>query len=72
MNWLKNIRSSESGEKNWNMKVVLRLEVALSWQVILKIAMLNSGLVRGGSGGSADPPKILEPVEKKLEIDILS
>ena len=31
-----------------------------------------SGLVRGGSGGSADPPKILEPVEKKLEIDILS
>ena len=33
---------------------------------------INSGLVRGGSGGSADPPKILEPVEKKLEIDILS
>ena len=33
---------------------------------------VNSGLVRGGSGGSADPPKILEPVEKKLEIDILS
>ena len=32
----------------------------------------SSGLVRGGSGGSADPPKILEPVEKKLEIDILS
>ena len=31
-----------------------------------------SGLVKGGSGGSADPPKILEPVEKKLEIDILS
>ena len=31
-----------------------------------------SGLVRGGSGGSADPPKILEPVEKKLENDILS
>ena len=35
-------------------------------------AMLISGLVRGGSGGLADPPEILEPVEKKLEIDILS
>ena len=34
--------------------------------------MINySGLVRGGSGGSADPQKILEPEEKKLEIDIL-
>ena len=31
-----------------------------------------SGHVRGGSGGSADPPKILEPIEKKQGIDILS
>ena len=29
----------------------------------------NSGGVRGGSGGSADPPKILEPIDKKLEIE---
>ena len=28
---------------------------------------LTSGGVRGGSEGSADPPKILEPIEKKLE-----
>ena len=27
-----------------------------------------SGVVRGGSGGSADPPKILEHIKKKLEI----
>ena len=36
-----------------------------------KNTLVFSGLVRGGSRGSADPPKILEPVEKKLEIDIL-
>ena len=29
----------------------------------------NSGGVRGGSGGSIDPPKILELIEKKLEIE---
>ena len=28
-----------------------------------------SGRVRGGSGGSADPPKILETVRKKLKIE---
>ena len=31
--------------------------------------MISSGHVRGGSGGSADPPKILEPIEKKLEFE---
>ena len=33
---------------------------------------INSGHVRGGSRGSTDPPKILEPIDKKLEIEILS
>ena len=28
-----------------------------------------SGVVRGGSEGSADPPKILEPIVKKVEIE---
>ena len=28
-----------------------------------------SGAVRGGSGGSADPPKMLKPIEEKLEIE---
>ena len=28
----------------------------------------NSGAVRGGSGVSADPPKMFNPVEEKLEI----
>ena len=28
---------------------------------------LISGGVRGGSEGTADPPKILEPIEKKLD-----
>ena len=31
--------------------------------------LASSGAVRGGSEGSADPPKILEPSEKKLEIE---
>ena len=31
-----------------------------------KTAIINSGGVRGGSGGSVDPPKILKPIEKKL------
>ena len=30
---------------------------------------LISGGVRGGSEGTADPPKILEPIEKKLEME---
>ena len=30
---------------------------------------LGNGGVRGGSEGSADPPKILGPIEKKLEIE---
>ena len=34
----------------------------------LEIGLL-SGHVRGGSGGLADPPWILEPIEKKLEIE---
>ena len=28
--------------------------------------MHNRGVISGGSGGSADPPKILEPIGKKL------
>ena len=35
----------------------------------LNFATISSGGVRGGSGGSADPPKVLEPIEKKLEIE---
>ena len=31
-----------------------------------------SGHIRRGSGGSADPPKIVEPVGKKLDIHVLS
>ena len=31
--------------------------------------IISSGGVRGGSGGSVDPPRILEPIEKKVVIE---
>ena len=55
------------GKKLWEEFAYLE---DLSFQ--MRYFMVISGLVRGGSGGSADPRKILDPVEKKLEIDILS
>ena len=30
---------------------------------------IHSRVVSGGSGGSADPPKILEPIERKLDFE---
>ena len=51
--------------KNWGFQNLFKLCSLTEGQTDSPI----SGLVRGGS---ADPPKILEPVEKKLEIDILS
>ena len=44
------------------LKIILYLELK-------DISTFVSGGVRGGSGGSADPPKILEPIEKKLKIE---
>ena len=38
----------------------------------MKKLNLYSGAVRGGSGESTDPPKILEPIEEKLETETLS
>ena len=47
-------------------------DLGIPFVLIWTLSIEYSGHVRGGSGGSADPPKILEPIEKKQGIDILS
>ena len=51
------------------MKIVIRLKKHDDKQ---ELHLNNRGPVRGGSGGSIDPPKILENNIKEFKIELLS